>query len=263
MIFLPIKETLPEQCTYIIGNTRSAKAGRMRDLYGFTSLLILILILDTKERRRRRRLKTSILDYFEGRTRQATQDIWQKLQNVLMDFDEITLYSYWLYSACRVMLNIEDLIKTYFPSVQTRTFSRAHRYDLYEWAEPRGYIPYRELFLNRVDGIFPCSADGVDHINHAYPDIIERTATVALGRLGTGEPVEMAQSLDHAAQEEIQNFKKADEAQDKPVFEMISCSWLRPVKRLDLLVAALANLNRDLPVTLRWTHFGDGDTRNI
>ena len=42
---------------------------------------------------------------------------------------------------------------------------------------------------------------------------------------------------------------------------MISCSWLRPVKRLDLLVAALANLNRDLPVTLRWTHFGDGDTQ--
>ncbi|MGI6076732.1 MAG: glycosyltransferase [Fastidiosipilaceae bacterium] len=261
--FLPIKETLPEQCTYIIGNTRSAKAGRMRDLlYSFTSLFN----TNSDFRHERKTAATTFkkrlfLDYFEGRTRQATQDIWQKLQNVLMDFDEITLYSYWLYSACRVMLNIEDLIKTYFPSVQTRTFSRAHRYDLYEWAEPRGYIPYRELFLNRVDGIFPCSADGVDHINHAYPDIIERTATVALGRLGTGEPVEMAQSLDHAAQEEIQNFKKADEAQDKPVFEMISCSWLRPVKRLDLLVAALANLNRDLPVTLRWTHFGDGDTQ--
>ena len=47
------------------------------------------------------------------------------------------------------MLNIEDLIKQYFPSVQTRTFSRAHRYDLYEWRS-QGYIPYRELFLNRV-----------------------------------------------------------------------------------------------------------------
>ena len=101
--FLPIKETLPEQCTYIIGNTRSAKAGRMRDLlYSFTSLFN----TNSDFRHERKTAATTFkkrlfLDYFEGRARPGNSGYLAKLQNVLMDFDEITLYSYWLYSACR------------------------------------------------------------------------------------------------------------------------------------------------------------------
>ena len=38
------------------------------------------------------------------------------------------------------------------------------------------------------------------------------------------------------------------------VFHVFSCSWLRPVKRVDMIFYALDSL----PVPIEWTHYGDG-----
>ena len=112
--------------------------------------------------------------------------------------------------------------------------SRAHRYDLYEEEHIGNYIPMREEILKNIYEIYPCSEHGAAYLKNKFPKYKDKVCTRFLGTLDYGH-------------REYSFYKN--------LYEIISCSTVTTVKRLDLLINALAEIT-DIPI--KWTHFGDG-----
>ena len=152
---------------------------------------------------------------------------------LLMKFknSDTLYYTYWLTlpSVSLSFLKSQKKIR-YF-------ISRAHGYDLYN---ERGDIllnilkPY--IFKN-IDGVFCISQHGKDYLEIHYPSF---KGKYFISRLGIENEREMAR--------ESSNF-----------FELLSCSYLVPVKRVDLLVESLSEFQVTYPdIKIRWTHIGGG-----
>ncbi|MDR7002187.1 glycosyltransferase [Neobacillus niacini] len=177
--------------------------------------------------------------YFESRA----MDVYDRAEKKLNEFDfqqydSITLYSYWLYITARVAVELKN---KYFKDRKPYTISRAHRYDLYEYAAPLKYLPEREYLLESLDSIYPCSQDGVDFLNQTYPHYKDK---INVERLGT-----------------VSSNVHSHTINDK--LYIVSCSVMRKVKRLDLLIDALVELEKK-KIPYLWTHIGGGpEFKNI
>ncbi|MCM3054282.1 glycosyltransferase [Caldibacillus thermoamylovorans] len=171
--------------------------------------------------------------YFESRSLDVYDQLKNKLKNI--DFDQyssITIYSYWLYVTARVALELRN---DFFKDRNLYTFSRAHRYDLYEDVAPLKYLPERDYLLSGLDAVYPCSQDGVDSLSQTYPKYKDKIEVERLGTISSG----------------VVSHTKNDK------LYIISCSVVRKVKRLDLLIEALTQLEKE-QIPFLWTHIGDG-----
>lgn len=123
----------------------------------------------------------------------------------------------------------------FLPFVDKKAFAkimvRFHRYDLFE-DENEGYIPYRKQLLQSIHIASPSSESGCNHLNLLYPKLKKN---IQLSRLGVLSDRRVNMSTD-------------------TILRIVSCSYLVPVKRVQLLVEALKFI--DFPV--EWTHLGDG-----
>lgn len=171
--------------------------------------------------------------YFESRA----MDVYDRAERQLNEYDfeqydSITVYSYWLYITARVAVELKH---KYFKERNPYTISRAHRYDLYEDAAPLKYLPERDYLLKSLDAVYPCSQDGVEALNQTYPAYKDK---VSVERLGT-----------------ISTNVLSNTMNDK--LYIVSCSVVRKVKRIDLLIEALVKLEeKNIPYV--WTHIGGG-----
>jgi len=145
---------------------------------------------------------------------------------------EVIFYSYWMYEAAYVSARL----KITFPKCKFVT--RCHRFDLYESQHANGYLPYRHFILNNADIVFPISDDARNYLNKLYNNKYDHKLEVA--RIGS-----------------ICDFG-AVEAEKSEKCIIVSCSNLIPVKRVNLIAAALKNIDFEI----EWYHFGDGETRN-
>lgn len=171
--------------------------------------------------------------YFESRAMDVYDRVEHKLNEYdFKQYDSITLYSYWLYITARVAVELKH---KYFKGRNPYTISRAHRYDLYEHAAPLKYLPERDYLLKSLDAIYPCSQDGVDALNRTYPAYKDK---VSVERLGT-----------------ISTNVLSNTMNDK--LYIVSCSVVRKVKRIDLLIEALVKLEEN-NIPYFWTHIGGG-----
>ena len=114
--------------------------------------------------------------------------------------------------------------------------ARAHGGDCFF---DRGYVPGRAQMLRRLDGVFPISesgrADLLAHYGAAAPGLADKIQTMRLG-VPLPEPGPTSADTDRA-------------------FTIVTCSNVIPLKRLDLLIDALALIS---DLAIRWVHFGDG-----
>jgi glycosyltransferase involved in cell wall biosynthesis len=158
--------------------------------------------------------------------RRARPDILRALEGS----DDVVLYSYWLYvTALEAVLLRRELGRRV-----TLAVSRAHRYDVITSASPLHFLPQRRLLVSGLDRVHPVSESGVHDLVDDVPDLADR---VSLRRLGVCAPL------------------GTGPRSNRPALEVVSCSSLKHVKRVPLLVDALAELSsREVPV--RWTHFG-------
>lgn len=144
-------------------------------------------------------------------------------------------YTYWLDSSS---LGV-GLAKRDLPGI--RLVSRAHGVDLYESRHQPPYIPCRCESLELLDGLFPASDHGTGYLTRRYPGIMPLCETA---RLGVKDP----------------GFTTAASADG--TFRIVSCSFLVPVKRVDLLLEGIACAARQRPQQqFEWHHFGDGPLR--
>ena len=118
--------------------------------------------------------------------------------------------------------------------VNSPVVSRAHGYDLYEERHAGNYIPMREYLLEQLTGIYPCSQFGEKYLISKFPQFKNKIHTCYLG------------CKDHG-QETIKNKTS--------MFEIVSCSSVIEIKRLELIVEAISLLAER---NIRWTHYGDG-----
>lgn len=139
--------------------------------------------------------------------------------------DEVTIYSYWLVD--HALTNI--LLSNRFKAI--KSVSRAHRYDLYEYGERGGYIPFRSYIVKNLDTIYAISQDGLKYLKKTC-----NQDNIELSRLG------------------VEN--NGINPPSGNLFTIVSCSWCRPVKRVELIIDALAMISE---FNIEWHHFGDGE----
>ncbi|MGL5354982.1 MAG: glycosyltransferase [Cetobacterium sp.] len=151
-------------------------------------------------------------------------NILEILKKEKLNLDETVLYSYWFYSGAYGISKIK--------SDKTIKISRAHRYDLYI---ERGPQPLKNEIFSKIDAVLPCSLQGAEYLKDRYPIFNNKIEKSYLGTENI----------------EGQIFKKNN-------YNIVSCSYIRPVKRVSLIIEGLEKLNlRDKKVT--WTHIGDGE----
>lgn len=151
------------------------------------------------------------------------------------DDSDIVLYSYWFDDVAMGL----GLIKRTNP--QIRLVSRAHGYDIYEEMYFPYYWPLRIQALAKLDKLFPASYNGRDYFRSRYPEFHDLFETV---HLGVEDPGFISKpSVDG-------------------VLRIVSCAYIVPLKRIDLLLEGIACAARMRPdQKFEWHHFGEGRKR--
>lgn len=144
------------------------------------------------------------------------------------------LYSYWFTSVAAGLALSKDR------GVNLPMVARAHGGDLYEDTSYANFFPLRNYTLQHLDRIFLISEDGLAHISDRYPKYIKK---FELSRLGVAGPSPVSTTS------------------KKPLsLSIVSCSYLRPGKRVEMICDILSTLANQHPeFNLYWNHFGGGD----
>jgi len=158
-------------------------------------------------------------------------NIYASLKNLpyLKDAGSVTIYSYWFYDEAAAGALLKGCLEKHGKRV--RLVSRAHGFDIHAERAKYGYLPMRSFLFKNCDRVFPCSFDGGAVLKKEFPAYADK---VRVSRLGTE---------DHGVK--YGSRKK---------FRIVSCSYIVPVKRLNLIAEALGKA--DFPVI--WTHIGSG-----
>lgn len=150
-------------------------------------------------------------------------------------------YTYWLTSAAHGV----GLLRKKYPLI--KIVSRAHGYDLYSERYFSNYIPMQLETIANLDRLFLISKDGYQYLNNKYKftqGFIEEKMIVS--RLGVKEYIATKSCW------EIQKNSKTP-------FLIVTCSSIIPVKRIDLLINALAILDKKYRgKKIEWHHIGGG-----
>jgi glycosyltransferase involved in cell wall biosynthesis len=116
-----------------------------------------------------------------------------------------------------------------------RVISRAHRFDLYEEERDVSYIPMREYLIEKLDKVILIAEDGKKYLANKYPAFRDK---YEVSRLGT---------TDHSVK---------DVLAPNGMINLVSCSTVYCVKRVHLIVEALAKIEN---IDIQWTHYGEGE----
>lgn len=153
------------------------------------------------------------------------ESILKIIKNKKIMLKDVTLYSYWFYYGAYGISKIE--------SKEVIKVSRAHRYDLYEEKDSH---PLKRNTLSKLNWVLPCSKQGEEYLKIKYPEYKQK---IYYSYLGT------------------ENLNKFEFKKNN--FNIVSCSYIRPIKRIELLIESLSKLNlQNKKIT--WTHIGDGDS---
>ncbi|ROR54702.1 glycosyl transferase family 1 [Luteococcus japonicus] len=144
-------------------------------------------------------------------------------------------YTYWLkpHTSGAVRARDEGHVR--------HVISRAHGSDLYEETRPAHYNPLVRTVGAGLDCLYPISEQGCGYVQQTYGIRPER---VRRGRLGTRIP-----------------SPRIEVAPGEPgEVSLLSVSSITPVKRLDLVVDAIAHVARGVEgrAVVRWRHYGSG-----
>lgn len=112
--------------------------------------------------------------------------------------------------------------------------ARGHGFDLYEERRREQYIPLRSYLLRNLDWTVMIAQNGVDYLAGKYPEYSDK---LMLSRLG------------------VTDNGLGPEASRTDCLQIVSCSTITAVKRVNLIVEALA-LVKDIRV--KWDHYGEG-----
>ncbi|GAA2932344.1 glycosyltransferase [Microbacterium luteolum] len=142
-------------------------------------------------------------------------------------------YAYWLDLPVGVAIDVRQRAGlAHIPIV-----SRAHGFDVYAERHASNYLPQREEILRGISQVFSVSRAGYDYLRRRWPAYSEK---ISVARLGARAAVNPGNA-------------------DQDANTVVSCSFILPVKRLELLIDSLAEL-QSRGRGVRWRHIGPVDT---
>lgn len=139
-------------------------------------------------------------------------------------------YSYWLLEGAYTASLLQ---KKY----GVRSYSRAHRVDVWDGMSAYGLVPARNATLENITSVFVCSKDGQIYLQGKNPQYADKFQVSYLGTKDYG-------------------WAPGDNRGKE--FVVVSCARIEPVKRVELLAKALKNITDK---KIHWVHFGDGSCR--
>lgn len=150
---------------------------------------------------------------------------------------DVLFYTYWFtHNALGI-----GATKRVFPDL--KLVSRAHGYDLYEERHQPPYWPCREMTLEALEFLYTDSDAGMQYMHEHYPVFARRIGTARLG---------------------IEDPGVRSPASTDGVYRIVSCSFMVPVKRLDLLMKGIASAAVQRPSQrFEWVHFGTGPLESM
>lgn len=146
--------------------------------------------------------------------------------------ENVYLYAYWFSDYATIAALVKQTL------LQSIAISRAHGFDVFENQTEYKFIPFRKLQFKYIDCVFSVSKAGANHLKKNNPTYGKKIKSSYLGTLN-------------------------DTNQINPIsekFQIASCSIIRDVKRLHLMVDILKHIK--IPVT--WHVIGNGpDFENL
>lgn len=172
---------------------------------------------------------------FATRARFGAQHIVDILARHELEPARTVAYAYWLYVSALALVEARRLLP------ELRIVARAHRYDLYEDQHQPPYLPCRGALLRGLDRIFFISEHGRDYARRWVGFDPTRHVVARLG---------------------VPEAKGRSTYSSDSSLRILSCSHMVAVKRLGLLLEAMAELARNHPdIQVCWRHLGDGPER--
>ena len=171
--------------------------------------------------------------YFKGRANSVYRKIKKIIKQNNLNISNATFYSYWfLDQAIAVWRLKNEYLKE---GNKVKAVSRAHGYDLYWEISRTQYIPYQEISLKNLDGVYCCSENGKCYLKKKYPNQKEK---IHISRLGTC------------------NWGVGSYLPEKKVF--VTCSSLIALKRITLFAEAFVKLSKTV-LNCYWICIGNGE----
>lgn len=151
------------------------------------------------------------------------------LENIKLE--NAIVYTYWN--------NIETLALALYKSKEQNIMliSRIHGYDLYDERAVHGRQPFKKTIDDSLDKLFFIAQTGKEY----YVGKMGNSHRYILSYLGTQNKSEFS---------ELRKKQKRQKT-----FLMVSCSNIIPLKRIELIVKALGQIDN---FDIKWIHFGDG-----
>lgn len=143
--------------------------------------------------------------------------------------DDTVFYSYWLSNLSYALTRYKRKHPNAF------CVSRAHRVD--NFIDFKASL-YRREILTKLNGVYPISMEGQRELEQrVLPHVGPLHAELKVFHLGV----------------EFKNI--VNPAKTQAEMQVASCSFIHKIKRLDIIIDALAKIS-DIPIS--WTHFGGG-----
>ncbi len=224
----PLTRSIPSNVSAVITGKYSRKRERTGDLIG----AVLGMSFFGKKDGETDIRKKIFREYFRKRSERQFKQVLENISTEeLKEYDEVIIYSYWLFVPASVAVKLKEHLIKMGVKVK-KAVSRAHGYDLYEERNYLKYLPEREYLLKNLDAVFTCSRDGERYLKEKYPPFAEKIYYSPLG------------TKDHGAV----SHNKTDK------FTIVTCSSLNPVKRVWRIADALSLYMGEKEI--KWIHIG-------
>lgn len=224
----PLTRSIPSNVSAVITGKYSRKRERAGDLIG----AVLGMSFFGKKDGETDIGKKLFREYFRKRSERQFKQVLENISTEeFKEYDEVMIYSYWLFVPASVAVKLKEHLIKMGVKVK-KAVSRAHGYDLYEERNYLKYLPEREYLLKNLDAVFTCSRDGERYLKEKYPPFAEKIYYSPLG------------TKDHGAV----SHNKTDK------FTIVTCSSLNPVKRVWRVADALSLYMGEKEI--KWIHIG-------
>lgn len=227
-----IIRTVPENCFVKTFSTKMSRIEKLRAFFGLLNVVVwkeLQVIRKVYSKKLSLSiLKTMLISYFQGI---RVKRLCQSLVNQKGQDDKFYFYSYWCDDSALGLALFRDKNQEY------KCFSRMHGWDVYFEVSKINYLPFRHFIADNLTALFPISQKGMNYMVDTWK-IID-SSKIHVSRLGVQKQEFMPNPF--------------------PVFTLVSCSNMIPLKRIHLIVEALSEIK---DVQIQWFHFGDGPLMN-
>jgi glycosyltransferase involved in cell wall biosynthesis len=153
--------------------------------------------------------------------------------NIIKKEENAIFYFYWGFGWSHMLLNLNQ-------AKSVTSYIRLHGSEVY-LERSNGYIPLRKQLFAEADFLLPISNNLAEYLQTYYDVALEK---IIVSRLGVFMVNELSE----------------EKLIDSNEMQIVSCSNMIKLKRIDMIVEALKFFEG---TSIKWVHFGDGPEMNV